>query len=299
MRVRLPPPAPSETDPDPSFLDTSAHADVTLIDLMKRRATVAGSFYPADPAELRKLMDTLCDGDSPEKLSARAVLVPHAGLIYSGRTACAVFKRVEIPERIILLGPNHTGFGPEVSVYRGGSWETPLGEVAVDGELVEEILKHPIAEADESAHLYEHSLEVQLPFLQRYARGTFTIAPVVMKFLNYDRAQAFGAFLGNLLRERSALVVISSDMSHYIPARRAEERDRILISTMERLLTEELYFKRIQYNISMCGFIPAVVGIEAVKVLGARRGILIDYSHSGEVTGDEENVVAYAGMVFV
>jgi len=266
---------------------------------MKRRPTVAGSFYPADPSELRELMDDLCGGDSPEKLSAKAVLVPHAGLIYSGRTACAVFKRVEIPERVLLLGPNHTGFGPDVSVYRGEGWETPFGEVSVDGELVEEILRHPIAEADESAHLYEHSLEVQLPFLLRYARKTFTIAPVVMKFLNYDRAQTFGVFLGNLLRERSALVVISSDMSHYVTARRAEERDRVLISTMERLLTEELYFKRIQYNISMCGFIPAVVGIEAAKVLGARRGILIDYSHSGEVTGDEENVVAYAGMVFV
>jgi AmmeMemoRadiSam system protein B len=244
-------------------------------------------------------MDTLCDGEAPEKLPAKAVLVPHAGLVYSGRTACAVYKRVNIPERVILLGPNHTGFGPDVSVYRDGSWETPLGEVRVDRELVEEILRHPIADADKSAHLYEHSLEVQLPFLIRYASASFSITPIVMKFLNYDRAQSFGVFLGNLLRDKRALIVISSDMSHYVTARRAEEKDRILISSMERLLSEELYFKRIQYNISMCGFIPAVVGIEAVRVMGAQTGVLIDYSHSGEVTGDEENVVAYAGMVFV
>ncbi len=266
---------------------------------MKRRPSVAGSFYPADLKELRALLDDLCGSEAPEKLQAKAVLVPHAGLLYSGRIACAVYKRVEIPDRILLLGPNHTGFGPDVSVYRGEAWETPFGEVPVDGEFVEAILRHPVAEADQSAHLYEHSLEVQLPFLQRYALRAFRIVPIVMKFVNYDRAQVLGTFLGNLLREKPALVVISSDMSHYVSARRAEERDRLLISAMERLLTEELYFKRIQYNISMCGFIPAVTGIEAARVLGAKRGILVEYGHSGEVTGDEENVVAYAGMIFI
>jgi len=222
-----------------------------------------------------------------------------AGLVYSGRTACAVYKRVEIPRRILLLGPNHTGFGPDISVYSGGAWESPFGDVEIDAEFVGRVLRHPAAEADESAHLYEHSLEVQIPFLFKYAPGAFQIVPIVMKFINYDKAQAFGTFLGNILREHPALVVISSDMSHYLSAAEAEEKDRLLISTMERLLTEELYFKRIQYNISMCGFIPAVTGIEAVRVLGARQGILVDYSHSGEVTGNVDNVVAYAGMVFI
>ncbi|MDQ7082930.1 MAG: AmmeMemoRadiSam system protein B [Aquificota bacterium] len=114
-----------------------------------------------------------------------------------------------------------------------------------------------------------------------------------------DRAKDFGIYLGEVLKGKEALIVISSDMSHYISAEEASKKDRILISAMERLATDELYFKRVQYNITMCGFIPAVVGIEAAKVLGARQGVLIDYTNSGEVTGDHERVVAYAGMVFV
>jgi len=266
---------------------------------VRRKASVAGTFYPSKEEELKKLLQQLCGEESEEKFSAKAVLVPHAGIVYSGRTACAVYKRIEIPEKVILLGPNHTGFGPDVAIYKGELWETPLGDVPVDKELVEELLGHPVVEEDESAHLYEHSLEVQLPFLIKYARTSFKITPLVLKFINYDKAEVLGTFLGNTLKNKSALVVISSDMSHYVPADQAEEKDSILISTMERLLTEELYFKRIQYNISMCGFIPAVVGIEAAKVMGAKRGILIDYSHSGEVTGDTNNVVTYAGIIFV
>jgi AmmeMemoRadiSam system protein B len=188
--------------------------------------------------------------------------------------------------------------GSDVSVYPGEAWESPYGEVEIDRELRDRVLDHPLAEPDESAHLYEHSLEVQLPFLFKYAERPFKILPIVLGFLDYDRARDFGRFLGSILRE-GALVVISSDMSHYIPAEEARRKDEILISAMERLQTDELYLKRVQYNITMCGFIPAVVGIEAGKVLGVRGGILIDYSHSGEVTGDHDRVVAYAGMVFV
>ncbi len=266
---------------------------------MKRKPAVAGTFYPAEREELSRLMDLLCGSESGEKLRAKAVLVPHAGLIYSGRTACAVYKRVYIPERIVLLGPNHTGMGADISVYPGEAWESPYGDVPIDTELRNEILEYPWARADESAHLYEHSLEVQIPFLFRYARGSFKILPIVLGFLDYDRARDLGRFLGELLKGREALIVISSDMSHYIPAEEAKRKDEILISAMERLQTDELYLKRVQYNITMCGFIPAVVGIEASKVLGARQGVLIDYTNSGEVTGDYDRVVAYAGMVFL
>ncbi|NPA41992.1 MAG: AmmeMemoRadiSam system protein B [Aquificae bacterium] len=266
---------------------------------MKRRPAVAGTFYPAELDKLNKLVDLLCGEEPTQKIKAKAILVPHAGLIYSGKTACAVYKRVYIPERIVLLGPNHTGYGTEISVYPGEAWETPYGDVFIDQELKEEVLKYTYAEPDESAHLYEHSLEVQLPFLFRYAEHPFRILPIILGYLDYDRARDFGRFLGSILQNRDALIVISSDMSHYIPAEEAQKKDEILISAMERLATDELYLKRIQYNITMCGFIPAVVGIEASKVLGARQGILIDYTNSGEVTGDYDRVVAYAGMVFV
>ncbi len=266
---------------------------------MKRKPAVAGTFYPAEVEKLNKLVDLLCGEEPGQKINAKAILVPHAGLIYSGKTACAVYKRVQIPERIVLLGPNHTGMGTEISVYPGEAWESPYGEVQIDEELKEKVLKYPYAQPDESAHIYEHSLEVQLPFLFRYAERPFRILPIILGFLDYDRARDFGRFLGSLLQGLDALIVISSDMSHYIPADEARRKDEILISAMERLQTDELYLKRVQYNITMCGFIPAVVGIEAAKVLGARQGVLIDYTHSGEVTGDYDRVVAYAGMVFV
>ena len=266
---------------------------------MRRKPAVAGTFYPSEREKLGKLLGMLCREEDSEKMEPKAVLVPHAGLVYSGRTACAVYRRIRIPERVVLLGPNHTGYGSDISVYPGGVWETPLGEVEIDSELLERILEYPHAKADESAHLYEHSLEVQLPFLFKYAERPFKILPIILVYLDYERARDFGRFLGEVLKNKNALIVISSDMSHYISAHEARKKDEILLSAMERLQTDELYLKRVQYNITMCGFIPAVVGIEAGKVLGIRQGVLIDYSHSGEVTGDSERVVAYAGMVFV
>ncbi len=266
---------------------------------MKRKPAVAGTFYPAEREELSRLVDLLCGEEPVEKTRARAILVPHAGLVYSGRTACAVYRRVYIPERIVLLGPNHTGLGAEISVYPGEAWESPYGDVPVDTELREKVLEYPHARADEGAHLYEHSLEVQIPFLFRYAERPFRILPIVLSFLDYERARDLGRFLGEVLKGVEALIVISSDMSHYIPAEEARSKDGILLSAMERLQTDELYLKRVQYNITMCGFIPAVVGIEAAKVLGARQGLVVDYTNSGEVTGDYERVVAYAGMIFL
>ncbi|NPB06236.1 MAG: AmmeMemoRadiSam system protein B [Aquificae bacterium] len=264
-----------------------------------RRPAVAGTFYPASPEELIKLMDLLCGEEPPKKIKAKAILVPHAGYVYSGRTACEVYKRVEIPPEVVLLGPNHTGYGAPISVYGGDAWETPFGVVEIDKELREEVLKYPYARADELAHLYEHSLEVQVPFLQRYAKQPFKILPIVLAFLEYEVARDFGRFLGSILKERDALIVISTDMSHYVSAEEARKKDEILIAAMERLNTEELYFKALQYNISMCGVVPAVVGIEAAKVMGAKRGIVVDYSNSGDVTGDYSQVVAYLGMIFV
>ena len=264
-----------------------------------RQPAVAGTFYPGEKEQLKQLMDLLCGPEPQEKIRAKAILVPHAGYIYSGKTACEVYKRVEIPSKIVLLGPNHTGYGEPISVYNGDAWKTPFGVVEIDKELRQKVLAYPYAKPDEYAHLYEHSLEVQLPFLQRYAKRNFKILPIVLAFLEYEIAKDFGRFLGEVLKGEDALIVISSDMSHYIPAEEARKKDEILISAMERLNTEELYFKAIQYNITMCGFIPAVVGIEAAKVLGATKGIVVDYSNSGDTTGDYSQVVAYLGMIFV
>ncbi|WP_461831858.1 AmmeMemoRadiSam system protein B [Aquifex sp.] len=264
-----------------------------------RTPAVAGTFYPSRKEELERLVNLLCGEEPKEKIKAKAILVPHAGYIYSGKTACEVYKRVEIPEHIVLLGPNHTGYGEAISVYSGDAWETPYGYVEIDKTLRDSVLTFPFAKPDEYAHLYEHSLEVQLPFLQRYAKRNFKILPIVLAFLDYEVAKSFGRFLGNILKEKDALIVISSDMSHYISAKEAKKKDEILISAMERLNTEELYFKAVQYNITMCGVVPAVVGIEAAKIMGATKGVVIDYTNSGEITGDYSSVVAYLGMMFL
>jgi AmmeMemoRadiSam system protein B len=266
---------------------------------MRRRPAVAGTFYPAEREDLRRLMDLLCGEGSGEKEKAKGVLVPHAGYVYSGRTACRVYSRILIPERVVLIGPNHTGMGADVSLYPGEVWETPFGDVEVDGDLKALLLETGMFEADDLAHIYEHSLEVQLPFLIRFAPRPFTILPIVVRHLDYDRARDLGRRMGEALKNAEVLIVISSDMSHYIEAGEARRKDMILISAMERLRTDELYFKAVQYNITMCGFVPAVVGLEALKVLGAREGILVDYTNSGDTTGDYEKVVAYAGMIFV
>ncbi len=264
-----------------------------------REPAVAGTFYPKQEEKLRQLINLLCGKEAEEKVKPKAILVPHAGYIYSGRTACEVYKRIEVPYKVVLLGPNHTGYGKPISVYDGDVWKTPLGNVEIDGELRDKVLSYPYAEPDERAHVYEHSLEVQLPFLQRYAKREFKILPIVLAFLEYEIARDFGRFLGKVLRNEDALIVISSDMSHYIPAEEAKKKDEILISAMERMNTEELYFKAIQYNVTMCGLVPAVVGIEAARILGAKRGVVIDYSNSGDTTGDYSEVVAYLGMIFV
>ncbi len=265
---------------------------------MVRKPAVAGLFYPSDRRELKEILSTLCGEEPQRKIEAKAILVPHAGYVYSGRTACDVYKRVRIPEKVVLLGTNHTGQGGAISIYSGDAWESPFGLITVDSELRRLILEHPLAELEDMAHLYEHSLEVQIPFLQKYGRNP-SILPIVISHLNYESAKDFGRFLGAVLSGQDALIVISSDMSHYIDAEEARRKDEILISAMEKLSTDELYYKVVQYNITMCGFIPAVVGIEAAKFLGASRGLVVDYSNSGEITGDFTRVVAYLGMLFL
>ncbi|HID79923.1 MAG TPA: AmmeMemoRadiSam system protein B [Aquifex aeolicus] len=267
-----------------------------------RQPAVAGTFYPAERDELLALINFVCgEPYVGEKIKAKAVLVPHAGYIYSGKTACEVYKRIEIPPRVVLLGPNHTGLGAPVSVYSGDSWVTPLGEVEIDREIRDKLTKFYGFSLDEDAHKFEHSLEVQLPFLQVFAEREFKITPIVLSLLRYEDALYVANQLSKVLfpYRDETLIVISSDMSHYIPAEKAKELDSLAIECMQKMDTACLYERVFRYQISMCGIIPAVVGIEVAKNLGAKEGKLIDYTNSGQTTGDYSNVVAYAGMIFV
>jgi hypothetical protein len=267
---------------------------------MVRRPAVAGRFYPADPRELRHQLDELTAGPAPAaEPRAIAVVVPHAGYIYSGRIAARTYASVRLPGRAVVLGPNHTGEGEAIAVMTEGSWETPLGDAPIDAPLARALLAACGAvREDDRAHRREHSLEVQIPFLQHLAEAA-RFVPVCVGTLHLPTLLDLGRAVAETVRGAGGdvLLVISSDMSHYVPAEEAEARDRMAIACMERVDPESLHRVVVAESISMCGVAPAVAGLEAARHLGARRGRLVVYGHSGERTGDHRSVVGYAGLV--
>jgi AmmeMemoRadiSam system protein B len=266
---------------------------------MHRKPAVAGSFYPAAPAELSREISGYLDKNAVAR-RAVAVLVPHAGTIYSGPCAGRTYAHVAIPDLAVVLCPNHTGRGKPLALMDEGAWETPLGSVAIDSTLARRILAcDPALEIDEIAHQREHALEVQLPFLQTL-RPSIRIVPICVGTRSPAALIALGDALASSIREAGepVLIVISSDMSHYIPLEEARARDALAISRMEKLDAEGLQEVVEREGISMCGYCPAVAGIRAASHLGATEGQLVAYTSSGDRTGSYEEIVAYAGMVF-
>ncbi len=263
-----------------------------------RRPAVAGLFYPKDREELWESLEGIC-GSRREIYDPKAVLSPHAGYIYSGKVAGGLFSSIRIKSTAVILGPNHRSVGHPLALYNGDLWETPLGNVRIDRDISEELALHPLFSYDNIAHAYEHSIEVQIPFLQYISEGKISIVPVCVGDIGYNEAVEAGRVIAEVIKGKDAFIIISSDMSHYVPDETARKEDEILIKAMEDMNTEELYTKAMTYGISMCGLLPAVIGIEASKLLGAEKGILIDYKTSGDATGDYESVVGYCSMVFV
>ena len=268
---------------------------------MIRTPAVAGRFYPDDPADLDEMVAGFLPSPPPEQAGrVIALMAPHAGLVYSGRVAGATFGSVDVPARVILLGPNHTGLGAALSLWDGGAWEMPGGAAEVDADLCSSLRRRcPRLSADRAAHLHEHCLEVQLPFLQARREG-IRIAPIVVGTSRLEDLRDLGRGMAESIREsrEPVLIVVSSDMTHYEPAAVAAAKDRIALERMERLDAEGLHRVVREEGISMCGFAPAVAGLVAARELGARSGKVVLYSHSGEVSGDSNSVVGYAGMVF-
>lgn len=274
---------------------------------MLRSPAVAGYFYEGSPEALRKQVEGFLVPIA-EKKRAIGIVSPHAGLIYSGPVAGAVYSSIEIPAAIVLIGPNHTGLGAGVSLMAKGSWETPLGAVEIDSALAAAILANsPRIHDDSLAHLREHSLEVQLPFVQ-YFKKKFTIVPIQMLDTRLDTCLEVGRAVGKAIEARGqgagrkgqgqdVLIVASSDMSHYEPAARAKEKDFKAIQSILDLDPEGLYRTVKDYGITMCGYGPAVSMLVAAKMLGAAKAELVKYANSGDVSGDYEQVVGYAGIV--
>jgi AmmeMemoRadiSam system protein B len=260
-----------------------------------REPAVAGRFYGGEPRALAAEVDGYLAAGT-ERVRAIGVVAPHAGYLYSGAVAGAVYGRVDVPPRAVVLGPNHTGLGDPVALYTGDGWRTPLGTVPVDRALTSALAAGDEVTADALAHRHEHSLEVQLPFLQR-ARPDVAIAALCLGPLALEDCEALGRTVARAARGAGALVVASSDMSHYVPATVAREQDRRAIDRVLALDPEGLYATVRAERISMCGFVPATVMLFAARELGAKAAELVRYAHSGEVTGDDDAVVGYAGIV--
>ncbi len=266
---------------------------------MNREPVVAGKFYPGKSSDLRESISRMSNAGGRKSHPALAVVLPHAGYMYSGEVAALTLANVMVPETVLILGPNHTGLGGAFSLVSEGTWNTPLGPVPVEEDLAKLVLDNCVyVKVDERAHSYEHSIEVELPLLQFYQKS-LSIVPLIINDLNPDRLKQTGEGIARALIgfNRPVLLVLSSDLTHYEPEEVARSKDRQVIESVLRVDPRELLLRVSEQRISMCGAMPVAVGLYAAKKLGARRGELIDYRTSGTVSGDYENVVGYAGII--
>ncbi|MGQ9630855.1 MAG: AmmeMemoRadiSam system protein B [bacterium] len=279
---------------------------------MIRKAAVAGAFYPASAEECRQLLSRFVS-TSQKKEKAMGILVPHAGYEFSGSVAGEVYGRVELPHTVVILGPNHRGYGKRAAVFASGSWETPLGEVPIDVEFSTALLgRSSLLEADETAHIAEHSLEVQVPFLQYLSRDV-AIVPICLQLTRYDECAKIGHEIAETIRAsgRDALIVASSDMSHEEPRGKyrgpelnefVRSQDDKAIREILRLDPDGLYRTVRDNGISMCGVIPAAIMLVSSKELGAKRATLVATKTSAESEVARRfdrysYIVGYAGVI--
>jgi AmmeMemoRadiSam system protein B len=264
---------------------------------MLRSAVVAGQFYPGRKEVLFETVDSLMASAELE-MPAIALMSPHAGYVYSGAVAGRTFAGVKIPDEVIILGPNHHGRGHMIAVYASGAWETPMGQTQVASGLAKRILAEcPMAAEDTVAHSFEHSLEVQLPFLQ-FRAPRASIVPVCIGHVPLEMLLRLGDGLARAVLSGSStpLIVASTDMTHYECGSTARKKDFLALEKVLALDPEGLYNVVRVNRISMCGVLPTVVMLQAALALGAKDAELIAYSNSGDVTGDQSEVVGYAGV---
>jgi AmmeMemoRadiSam system protein B len=270
-------------------------------DRWTRPAAVAGRFYPSDPRELADLVRRLLEGVPRETRRVPAVVVPHAGLEYSGACAARVFHRVDLPGIVVILAPDHTGKGARgtAALWPRGAFETPLGRVSVAEAFANRLQSAcDLVVTDPVAHQSEHAIEVELPFLQMLAGGS-AIVPIVLAWDDWERTARLAGALAALANAgpEPVLLVASSDLTHYEPVETARLKDRLALAAVEGLDGRGLLEVCRRERITMCGRVPAAVACEAARQLGATRGEVVDYRHSGLVTGDDRSVVSYGGVI--
>jgi AmmeMemoRadiSam system protein B len=263
-----------------------------------REPAVAGRFYPRDPGELRVAVESFI-GLQSATIPAIGGIVPHAGYMYSGHVAGAVYATLDVPRRCILLCPNHTGVGHPLAIMSQGDWMTPLGVFPIDSQLAEALKQRfPLLAEDAQAHRAEHSAEVQLPFLQ-VRRPDCTFVPIALGTSRYEILEALGIAIADTIRElgEPVLLIASSDMNHYENDAVTRQKDYLAIKRILAMDAPGLFDVVMNENISMCGFGPAVAMLTAARRLGAKVSEMVKYATSGDISGDRERVVGYVGII--
>jgi AmmeMemoRadiSam system protein B len=277
-----------------------------------RRPTQAGTFYEGTAESLKRQIENcflheLGPGKIPEivKAGPRHVLglvSPHAGYMFSGPVAAHAYYKLASdgkPDVAVIFGPNHTGHGSALALMDEGFWRTPLGDVEVDSDVASQIVHEShIVDVDESAHRFEHSIEVQLPFLQYLYGSNFKIVPVCFLMQDLSSAREVGKATAKVLAGKSAIIIASSDMTHYEPQERAAKKDKLALEAVESMDEAKFYSIIETQGMSICGYGPIIALITAAKNLGAKEAKLLCYETSGDVIGDYSSVVGYAAVCF-
>jgi len=277
-----------------------------------RPSAVAGSWYAGTSSGLRAQIEECFThkfgpGKIPsvvEKGSRNIVglVCPHAGYIYSGPVAAQAYYKLATdgkPDVIVIFSPNHTGLGSALAAMNEGAWRTPLGEVEIDTQTANQILRESrIIDVDDRAHAYEHSIELQLPFLQYLYGSAFKFVPICFLMQDLESSREVGRAVAKALLGKNGLMVASTDMTHYEPQERAQRKDKMVISAVLKLDEDQLHSIIESQNISACGYGPVIATMTAAKALGAERAQLLCYKTSGDVTGDFSSVVGYASISF-
>ena len=265
-----------------------------------RQPAVAGMFYEGTAARL-KLQVEACFAGSPgtDRAPFVGAVVPHAGLMYSGHVAAAFYGAAELPKRFIILCPNHTGRGHFAAINRDGAWRTPFGDAAIDAPLATALTERTaLLRDDDAAHAREHSLEVQLPFLQQML-PSFTFVPICLGAPRYEMCDEIGGAIAEVVRaaDEPVGILASSDLNHYEDQETTLQKDQAAIDAVIALDPARLWRVVEEQDISMCGYIPATTMLVAANALGATSGRLLKHATSGDVSGDYDRVVGYAAMM--
>jgi len=277
-----------------------------------RRPTQAGTFYPAEAESLRYQIESCFvhrhgPGKLPkvEKTNLKTIVgqvCPHAGYMYSGAVAANAYSEMATdgkPDTVVILGPNHTGYGSAIALMNEGAWRTPLGDIEIDSEIANELTKKTsIVDIDETAHKYEHSIEVQLPFLQYMYADTFKLVPICFRMQDLVSAHEVGNALAKVLAGRNAVIIASSDFTHYEPEAKASKKDKTALEAILAMDTRKFLSIIESENITACGYGPIATMMTAAKGLRATKTKLLSYRTSGDTTEDRSSVVGYAAVAF-